>query len=270
MTCPGSTVKLRSSTATLLPKRLVRLRTSIKRPASSYRRCAPCRAPTVALVATGPRASAPSRERCAQPPPRAAALRPQVADLAVEFGERPRVVDDQVGDRQPVVPGWPAPSSSPAPARSSCRAAWSAGQAACALAHRPRPRGHSRGRARSPRAAARHGRRSRPAPRSRSSSCIRCPTSGCTIPFSVASFAGSAKTISPSRSRSSASVGPQHLGRRTPRPRPRAPASLARPPPCAMASASIRIAPCAASRRDTSLLPDPIPPVSPTRNMQQP
>src|SRR5215470_8657371 len=41
VTLPGSTVKLRSSTATLVPKRLVKLLTSIKQPASSSRSLLP-------------------------------------------------------------------------------------------------------------------------------------------------------------------------------------------------------------------------------------
>ena len=51
-----------------------------------------------------------------------------------------------------------------------------------------------------------------PGPADSSSSRIRAPTSGCTMPFSRARSSGSAKTMSPSRGRSSAAVGQQHLG----------------------------------------------------------
>ena len=85
------------------------------------------------------------------------------------------------------------------------------------------------------------------------------------MPFSAAREAGSANTIAPSRSRSRAPSGPST-------PAPKASATRASPgvpgatTARAATSASMITAPWAASRRDTSLLPDPMPPVSPARS----
>src|SRR5579875_449415 len=103
----------------------------------------------------------------------------------------------------------------------------------------------------------------------RSASRIHRRTSGWTIELSLSRSAGSAKTSRPSRSRSSAPSAPSTPG-------PKAAAMRASPgvpgatTSLAATSASMMTAPRAASRRATSLLPDPIPPVSPTRSIPGP
>src|SRR5712691_2540802 len=104
-----------------------------------------------------------------------------------------------------------------------------------------------------------------PGPACSSSSSIRVPTRGWTIEFSVARRSASSKTISPSLPRSrlpspSSTPGPNAATTSASPGVPGATTSLA------MASASITTAPCAARRRETSLLPAPIPPVRPTRS----
>ena len=89
------------------------------------------------------------------------------------------------------------------------------------------------------------------------------------MPFSVASASALPKAISPSFGRSS-----DPSSRSTPG--PNASTSLARPgvpgstTARAALSASRTTAPSAASRFETSLLPAPIPPVSPTRSILPP
>ena len=100
---------------------------------------------------------------------------------------------------------------------------------------------------------------------SRSSWRIRSCTRGCTMAFSFARRPGSAKTSWPRRSRSRRPSGRITSGPNTAAiwPSPGVPGSTTSR---AATSASTIAAPCAASRRDTSLLPEPIPPVSPTRS----
>src|SRR6201996_6409539 len=99
----------------------------------------------------------------------------------------------------------------------------------------------------------------------RSSSAIPRRTGGWTISFSLGRRPGSAKTIWPSRSRFSVPSGPRTSWpkARTSRLSPGVPGSTTAR---AAMSASMSTAPRAASRLDTSLLPDPMPPVSPTRS----
>src|SRR5262245_14903045 len=101
-------------------------------------------------------------------------------------------------------------------------------------------------------------------PADRSSSRMRAPTLGWMIAFSLARNAPSENTISASRSRSRlpsarSTPSPNSATTRASPGVPGATTSLA------TASASMTIAPRAASRRDTSLLPEPMPPVRPTR-----
>src|SRR4051794_4288109 len=96
-------------------------------------------------------------------------------------------------------------------------------------------------------------------------SAIRSPTRGCTIALSRLRASGSLKTIAATLSRSSVPSD-----RRTSAPNssltlasPGVPAATTS---CAAWSASTSTAPSATNRRDASLLPEPMPPVSPTRN----
>ncbi len=91
---------------------------------------------------------------------------------------------------------------------------------------------------------------------------MRAPTRW-TIAFSAASRSGSANTIFPTFSRSMAPSGSSTStpNSATTAARPGVPGSTTSR---AILSASMIIAPRSSSRADTSLLPDPIPPVSPT------
>src|ERR1700722_621288 len=98
-----------------------------------------------------------------------------------------------------------------------------------------------------------------------SSLSIQAQIRGWRMPFSLARAAGSPNTISPSRDRSRDPSGRITSG-------PKASATCASPgvpgstTTRAPRSPSMITAPCAASRLATSLLPDAMPPVSPTRN----
>src|SRR3954466_10294393 len=96
-------------------------------------------------------------------------------------------------------------------------------------------------------------------------SAIRSPTRGCTIALSRFSASGSLKTIDATCSRFSVPSGfrTSSPNSATTRARPGVPAATTS---CAAWSASTSTAPSATNRRDASLLPEPIPPVSPTRS----
>src|SRR3954454_22029752 len=96
-------------------------------------------------------------------------------------------------------------------------------------------------------------------------SAIRSPTRGCTMALSRLRASASLKTMDATLSRSSAPSERSTSG-------PNSCTTLASPgvptatTSCAAWSASTSTAPSATNRRDASLLPEPMPPVSPTRN----
>ena len=213
---------------------------------------------TGGLSLTGPVGPAPGQARPG------GAARSTVADLAVQLGQRAGVVHHDGGDAPAAAPGWPGPPSGPWPGPWSCRGAGPADPAAAAAARPPPRPGRSCPPCCSRRSAARRAPRSR---RGRRLLQLAHPLAD----------QGVHDRVQPDAQRrvgehDLAQPGPVQpaVGRSTSGPNaattsasPGVPGSTTS---LAMASASITTAPCAASRRETSLLPAPIPPVRPTRH----
>ena len=179
----------------------------------------------------------------------------------------PSFVDHDVGDLQAAPRGSPGRRSGPWRPPRSCRAARPAGRGAPRRRRRRRSPRRTSGPGRSPPAAARRRPRSRRRARRPAARRPCAPTSGCTIALSEASFSRVGEDDRAELLPVERAVGAQHLRRRTPRPRAASPGVPGSTTSRAILSASITTAPRAASRRDTSLLPDPMPPVSPTFSM---
>ena len=195
----------------------------------------------------------------------AAQLGPQVADLAVELGPATRSCRARCRRWPAGPPGWPGRP----PAAATC----SPGHAAVAgpaglpgsAAARPPPRpGRRRRPAGSRRSAGCRGPRSRPRAGGllQLGASARRPAGGRSRSAWPAG-SGSANTISPSLARSRRAVRGQHAGAEHGRDLGQ-PGGARRDHLAGHRSASISTAPCAARRRATSLLPAPMPPVSPT------
>ena len=190
---------------------------------------------------------------------------PDLADPAVQVVQRPGVVDHDVGDRQPLLRGSPGRPSGPGACSRHAAQPDQPGEP-----HLGRHVHHDHhvvaGRRGSPPAAARRARRRRRRARLRRllGSAIRSPTSGCTIALSARQRCGVGE-------HDARPAAPGRASRRGGARRRRSAATTCASPGVpgattsrAITSASITTAPLLRQPPGTSLLPDPMPPVSPT------